>query len=138
MTEQRRERTKTVLRMILAAAMITMGVLHFAASDAFVEVMPPYLPAPLLLVWVSGFFEILGGAGVLVPRTRALAGLGLVLLYLAVFPANVHMAIEEVPLNGSVPERWVMWARLPFQALFIVWAWWSTRPPRATAPASNG
>ncbi len=119
-----------MLRAILAIGMITMGVLHFVRADAFVAVMPPYLPAPLMLVWISGVCEILGGAGVLVPRTRALAGLGLVLLYLAVFPANVHMALEEVPVDGAVPPRWAMWARLPFQALFIAWAWWCTRPPR--------
>jgi uncharacterized membrane protein len=134
-SDERRERVKSVLRVILAIGMITMGVLHFARADEFVAVMPPYLPAPLALVWISGVFEILGGAGVLVPRTRALAGLGLVLLYVAVFPANVHMALVEVPMNGSVPPRWAMWLRLPFQALFIAWAWWSTRPPRPRAPA---
>ena len=119
-----------MLRANLAIVMSTMGLLDFVRADACVDVMPPDLPAPLMLVWISGVCEILGGAGVLVPRTRALAGLGLVLLYLAVFPANVHMALEEVPGDGAVPPRWAMWARLPFQALFIAWAWWCTRPPR--------
>ncbi len=86
MTDARREQARAITRALLAAAMVTMGVLHFTAAGTFVQIMPSFLPAPLVLVWVSGVFEILGGLGILVPRTRALAGWGLVLLYLAVFP----------------------------------------------------
>lgn len=133
MTNERRERAKAITRALVAVAMVAMGVLHFTAAGTFVQIMPPFLPAPLVLVWVSGVFEILGGVGILVPRTRALAGWGLVLLYLAVFPANLYMAIEPIAVNGVVPERWLVWARLPLQPAFMWVAWWCTRPPRAAS-----
>jgi uncharacterized membrane protein len=128
-TERRRERVRTIVRALLATVMVTMGVLHFVRADDFAHVIPPMFPAPYWLVWISGVFEILGGVGILIPRTRALAGWGLVLLYVAVFPANIYMALEPIAVGGSVPERWVMWARLPFQPLLMWLAWWCTRPP---------
>lgn len=132
-------RAKAPLRALLALAMITVGVLHFTATDAFAAIVPPYLPEPRLLVWISGVAEIAGGVGLLVPVTRAAAGVGLVLLYLAVFPANIHMALhDDVPLGDEVPARWAVWARLPFQALFIAWAWWCSRPDPAPAPGAPG
>jgi uncharacterized membrane protein len=130
MSDETRERAKRVTRGFVALAMTTMGVLHFARADAFVQIMPPIFPAPLALVWISGVFEILGGVGVLVPRTRALAGWGLVLLYVAVFPANIYMALEPVAIDGAVPDRWLVWARLPLQPVFMWVAWWCTRPRR--------
>jgi uncharacterized membrane protein len=153
-TNERRERAKSVVRVLLGIVMVTMGVLHFARADDFAHVIPPMFPAPYWLVWISGVFEILGGIGILIPagvlargeptqsgrarfadhsrrvlRTRSLAGWGLVLLYVAVFPANVYMAIEPIEVAGSVPDRWVMYARLPFQPLLMWIAWWCTRPP---------
>ena len=85
---------KRRLRVILACVMIGMGILHFAAPAPFVRIMPSALPAPLVLVLVSGFFEALGGIGLLVPRARRAASFGLVLLYLAVFPANVNLVLH--------------------------------------------
>ena len=117
-------------RGIVALAMVSAGVMHFTQAEWFAQIVPPFLPAPVWLVWISGVFEILGGVGVLVPRVRALAGWGLVLLYLAVFPANIYMAVEPVAVNGVVPERWLVWARLPLQPVFMWVAWWCTRPPR--------
>lgn len=117
-------------RGIVALAMVSVGVMHFTQAEWFAQIVPPFLPAPVWLVWISGVFEILGGVGVLVPRVRALAGWGLVLLYLAVFPANIYMAVEPVAVNGVVPERWLVWARLPLQPVFMWVAWWCTRPPR--------
>ena len=70
------------------------GVNHFLNPDFYVAMMPPYLPAHVALVWVSGVFEMLGGISVLVPTVRARAGWGLVLLLVAVFPANLHMALN--------------------------------------------
>ncbi len=117
-------------RGIVALAMVSVGVMHFTQAEWFAQIVPPFLPAPVWLVWISGVFEILGGIGVLVPRVRALAGWGLVLLYLAVFPANIYMAVAPVAVNGVVPERWLVWARLPLQPVFMWVAWWCTRPPR--------
>ena len=115
-------------RALVAVAMTSVGVLHFTQAETFAQIVPPFFPAPVWLVWISGVFEILGGLGVLVPRTRSAAGIGLVLLYVAVFPANIYMAVEPIAVNGVVPDRWLVWARLPFQPLFMWIAWWCTRP----------
>jgi uncharacterized membrane protein len=111
------------LRVVLAVGMIAIGIGHFARPQAFVGIVPAFLPAPLLLVLVSGFFEVLGGAGLLVPRGRRAASVGLVLLYVAVFPANINMVVHP-ELGGGAPV-WALWLRLPFQALFIAWALWA-------------
>lgn len=110
---------------MLAIFMMCMGLAHLVAPAPFMRAMPPYLPWHLGLVYLSGVFEIAGGAGLLVPRVRVAAAWGLIALFVAVFPANVHMALhaEEAALSP-----WVLWARLPFQAVFIAWAWWFTRP----------
>src|SRR5579884_1804208 len=109
---QRRERARATLRVVLAIFMIAIGLDHFANPDFFVRIVPRALPAPLLLVQVSGFFEVLGGAGLLVARVRRAAGIGLVLLYVAVFPANLNMCLHP-ELGGSIP-LWALWVRLPF------------------------
>jgi uncharacterized membrane protein len=76
---------------------------------------------------VSGVFEILGGVGLLVPATQRLAAWGLVALYVAVFPANVNMALHRIPLGKMEMPVWALWARLPLQGVLIAWAFWFTR-----------
>lgn len=115
------------MRVVLAVMMIGIGVLHFVAPQGFVKIVPRALPAPLALVLVSGFFEVLGGAGLLVPRVRRAASIGLVLLYVAVFPANVNMAVNDLQPDGAhIPEA-LLWLRLPLQIAFIAWALWVGR-----------
>ena len=98
--------------------LLSIGVLHFAVPGPFVAIELFFLPAPLVLVLVSGFFEVLGGAGLLVPRVRRAASIGLVLLYVAVFPANINMTMHpEISAPYGIPL--LLWARLPLQALFI-------------------
>lgn len=111
------------LRVVLAVFMIGIGIGHFAWPAPFVSIVPASLPAPLMLVLVSGFFEVLGGVGLLVPRAHRAASLGLVLLYLSVFPANINMVMH--PELGAGLPLWALWARLPFQVLFIAWALWA-------------
>jgi uncharacterized membrane protein len=111
------------MRGVLAAIMIGVGTLHFLLPGPFVSIVPAALPAPCVLVLVSGFFEILGGVGLLVPRARRAASYGLVLLYLAVYPANINMVLHP-ELGRGVPE-WSLWARLPLQFVFIAWALWA-------------
>ena len=113
------------MRGLLAALMVGIGVLHFVMPGPFVGIVPSALPAPYALVIVSGFFEVLGGLGLLVPRARRAASYGLVLLYLAVFPANINMVIHP-ELGGGIPA-WTLWARLPLQIAFIAWALWVGR-----------
>ncbi|MBO0359752.1 DoxX family protein [Hymenobacter sp. BT186] len=112
-------------RGVLALLFIGAGVLHFVAPATYLRIMPPYLPAPLLLVYVSGAAEIAGGVGLLIPATRQLAGWGLVLLLLAVFPANVYM-LQTHGAGLAVPQ-WALWLRLPLQAVLMAWVWWSAR-----------
>lgn len=122
-------RARAVMRVVLALAMVGVGTLHFLTPEPFVRIVPPGLPWPEGLVWVSGAAEIGLGALLLIPRARRLASFGLVALYVAVFPANVHMAIAQVQLDPEHPApAWVPWARLPFQALFIALALWVGRP----------
>ena len=120
-----RRRRKFAL-LALAVFFIGGGINHFLNPDFYVRIMPPYLPAHLQLVYLSGVFEILGGVLVLVPRVRALAGWGLVALLIAIFPANIHMALspEQFPELPAVAH----YVRLPFQVVFVVWAVWATRP----------
>ena len=111
----------------LAIFMVGIGVLHFVRPKLFVRIIPKFLPAPLGLVYISGFFEIVGGVGLLIPETRALAAWGLIALYFAVFPANIYMLTHNISLDPKKPiPRWALWLRLPFQFVFISWAYWFT------------
>ncbi len=124
-------RPRQIASWLAAAAMCAVGVLHFVSPGGFVKIVPRWLPAPLALVYVSGFFEIAGGLGLLSARTRRAASYGLIALYLAVFPANINMAINDIQPADAHIATWLLWARLPFQALFIYVAWWLGRdaPP---------
>jgi uncharacterized membrane protein len=118
--------TKRLALLGLALFFVVGGANHFLNPDYYVPMMPPQLPAHLELVYLSGVFEILGGIGVLVPRVRSAAGWGLIALLVAIFPANVHMALNPESFPDIAPAA--LYARLPFQVLFVVWAWWATRP----------
>ncbi|MGO8991746.1 MAG: DoxX family membrane protein [Polyangiaceae bacterium] len=128
---------KTVLRYVLAIGMMLVGIDHFVSPEPFVRIVPAYLPAPLVLVYVSGAFEFVGGAGLLVPRVQRAAAWGLVALYVAVFPANVNMAVNHVYLSPDhpIPEA-ALWLRLPLQGVLIAWAWWLTRREPTTTPSA--
>ncbi len=99
---------------------IAAGIAHFLFPGPYVKIMPPWLPAPLLLVYVSGFCEAVLGAGMF-SRLAPWAAWGLIALLVAVFPANVHMALHQ-ELTPKIPPA-VLWARLPFQAVFVAWAY---------------
>ena len=87
--------------------------------------IPPFLPFPLFLVYLSGVFEIVLGIALLVPRYRGIAAWGLIALLVGVFPANIHMAINPGLFPAYSPVT--LWARLPLQAVFVLWAYWYTR-----------
>jgi uncharacterized membrane protein len=114
------------LRIILAVMMVSVGAYHFIAPQPFVKIVPAFLPEPLLLVYISGVFEILGGIGLLIPKVSRAAAWGLVALYIAVFPANINMAVNQLPL-GDTYYPIGNWVRLPFQILFIVWAYYLSK-----------
>jgi uncharacterized membrane protein len=99
------------------------GIMHFAATDIEARIVPPYISRPVTVVLVSGVFELVGAIGILLPRTRKAAGIGLFLLTLAVTPANVYMLqhaeLFPVPL-------WALWLRLPVQVGLLWLIGWST------------
>jgi uncharacterized membrane protein len=122
-------RAKPIIRIVTAVVMSVAGALHFIAPEPYLRMMPAMLPAHQALVAISGVFETLGGIGLLVPKARWLAAVGLAALYVAVFPANVNMALNHISLFPDQPiEPWLLWARLPLQAVFIANAWWLRKP----------
>jgi uncharacterized membrane protein len=104
----------------IGLAFLFTGTMHFAQPDRFMSMMPPWMPAPRTMVYWSGVLELLGGVGLFLRLTRPLAGIGLILLLIAIFPANLHQALTDGALY--------YWVRLPFQAVYIAWLVWSTRP----------
>ncbi|OGX80964.1 DoxX family protein [Hymenobacter glacialis] len=111
-------------RLVLATIFVFAGIWHFLHPATYLAIMPPQLPQPLTLVYVSGAFEVLGGLGLLPARTRRWAGWGLLALLVAVFPANVYMALihEKLGIPG-----WVAWGRLPLQLPLMWWVWRASR-----------
>lgn len=116
----------TISIVLIALLFATSGVLHLVKPQPFVSIMPPWLPAPLALVMVSGVFEIAGAAGILLPATRVAAGWGLIALLLAVFPANIQMLMNARAAHAST--LWIagLVARLPLQVLLIIWVYRTT------------
>lgn len=114
-----------LIRLFLAALFLMAGIAHFRSPGPFVKIVPPMLPAPYVLVYVSGIFEILGGLGILLESTRSIAGWGLVFLLLAVFPANIYMATAGIKIGGFPSQAWMAWARLPLQFVLIGLVIWS-------------
>lgn len=119
---------RNLSRYLLAAFFIVAGANHFRDAATYLSMMPPWLPAHEALNFISGAAEIAGGIGLLVSRTRNAAAIGLILLLVAIFPANIHIALNGWP--GMDIPGWVLWARLPFQLLFIGWVLFSC-PGRA-------
>ncbi len=111
---------KQILLYVMAAFYVGAGVLHFVKPGFYLKIIPPWLPAPSLVVIVSGIAEIALGIALLFPATRQLAAWGVIALLVAVFPANVYAAATSIDGYGG-------YGRLPFQALFIAWAWWYTK-----------
>jgi uncharacterized membrane protein len=113
-------------RRLLAGFFIASGVNHFVSPRIYRAIVPPSLQHEAKrVVEVSGVAEILGGLGVLLPRTRSAAGVSLIALLAAVFPANLYMARTPERFH-SIP-RWALYARLPLQPLMMWWAWKATR-----------
>jgi len=126
---------KLVLLVVMALFYVCAGVVHFVSPEFYVEIMPPLLPWPAALVFLSGVAEVVLGVAVLVPRTRRLAAWGIIALLVAVFPANLHMAVHqlhpehapEFMKRAMADDPLVVWWRLPLQGVLALWAWWYTR-----------
>ena len=120
-------------RVLLAINMITVGIVHFVNPEPFLLIMPDYLPAHEAAVLVSGVFEVALGLALFVPKPelRVWVGWGLIALFLAVWPANIWMATENLSFPGTEPNPTFNWVRVAFQPVLMWWAWAGTRPPRA-------
>ncbi|MGA8574075.1 MAG: DoxX family protein [Candidatus Cybelea sp.] len=114
---------RRIALVLLALFFIAAGTNHFVHPGFYVRIIPPWLPAHARLVGISGICEILGGIGVLVPNTRRFAGVGLIALLVAVFPANVQMAMHP-GLYADVGTVQAFYIRLPLQLVLIAWVWW--------------
>ena len=120
---------RTFSRALISLLFIAAGANHFRSPALYTQIMPPYLPFPLALVYISGVAEIAGGVGAAIPHTRRAAGWGLLALLLAVFPANIYMATNRVvPGDYSIPDA-LLWARLPLQFALMFWVWSATLRP---------
>ncbi|WP_205738780.1 DoxX family protein [Halonotius aquaticus] len=124
-------RFKRPLLYVMGPLYVVAGVLHFVVPELYAQIIPPFLPAPLALVYLSGVAEIAVGIGVLIPRTRRYAAWATIALLVAIFPANVYMAtsmvvVEGMPGGGGDPSPLIRWARLPLQGVLILWAYWYT------------
>ncbi len=108
----------------MAACYVLAGINHFLNPKFYLQIMPSYLPWHMQLNYLSGAAEIILGLLLLSPAHSNMAAWGIILLLLAVFPANVYHLTSAVP-GGPLPI-WGLWLRLPFQAVFILWAWWHT------------
>lgn len=120
-----------ISRGLLAAIFVFAGVMHFIIPASYVGIMPPWLPWHLELVYLSGVLEIAGGVGLLIPRTRRAAGIGLILLLIAVWPANLQMVLAA--RAAEKPFFWhqaLLWLRLPLQLVLMMWVWRVSRPAR--------
>ena len=119
------KKAKTFLRWCIAAFFISVGVHHFIDPAPYLAIVPPYLTQPLLLVHISGLFEVLGGAGLCLATTRKVAAWGLIALLVAVYPANIHMLVNEVYLPDMPREKWLLWIRMPLQFVLAAAVLWT-------------
>jgi len=115
--------------LVVALFFISGGIAHFVFMDFFAMSIPDYLRYPRELVIISGVFELFGAIGILVPQTRLLAGYGLIALIIAVYPANINMALHPEQFK-NLPALF-LYIRLPFQFLFVWFVWWAIAPERA-------
>jgi uncharacterized membrane protein len=120
------KRLKQVLKYLFGLMFILAGINHFLKPEFYLPMMPPYIPAHELMVILSGIAEIVLGLLLFIPRFSRLAAWGMIALLVAVFPANLHMALNP-ELFPDVPQIG-LWIRLPLQGVMIWWAWLYTKP----------
>lgn len=100
---------------------IVAGVTHFVSPKPYRKIVPPALPQPMALVYISGFFEIMGGLGMFIPGLRRLASAGLAALLVAVWPANIYHTVGKVKMGGVMDTKQYHVVRLPLQPVMIWW-----------------
>jgi uncharacterized membrane protein len=122
-------RPMTLIRRLAGPFFVVAGLMHFVKPKLYRQIIPPYVPAHEAVVYASGVAEIAGGAGLMVPRFRKLAGRWLIATLAGVFPANLHMAINSDRYHKVPGAPVSLWARLPFQGVFVAWVLSAMRRP---------
>lgn len=122
-------RAVSVIRRLAGPFFVFAGAMHFVIPKAYRRIMPPYVPAHMTMVYASGVAEIAGGVGLMSPRHRRRAGWWLIATLLAVFPANLHMALNADQFPKVPGGQRALWARLPFQGVFLAWVLAAMRRP---------
>lgn len=112
---------RTVNRWLAALFFVFAGFLHFVRPAPYLKIVPPWIPWHLAMVDISGAAEIAGGIGLLIPSVRRAASWGLVALLIAVFPANIYMATNNISFTVHPVSTALLWGRLLLQPLFIWW-----------------
>ncbi len=115
---------KLLVKSLLTLLFLTAGIIHELKPQFFLKVMPPFLPYPLALIYISGSFEILGGIGLWISSIQVLVGYALVALLVAVFPVNIYMAIHPETVAELHMASFWWWLRLPLQFVLIAAVWW--------------
>ena len=119
---------KFITIVLMSLLYINTRIRHFTNADWFVQIMPPYLPFHYELVYLSGFFEVLFGLMLIYYKTRYLAAYGLIFLLIAVYPANIYLAFNEVPQQAiGISSFMASWVRLPIQFIFLALAYWHSK-----------
>ena len=115
----------TDARISAAAMFLLIGFFHLVKPQKLTYMIAGMLPFPHFLVMFTGVLEMLLGAGLLFPATRFYAGWGLIILLILMFPANIRVAVQQLPAPGGLPAKaWYTWSRLLFQPIYILWIWW--------------
>ena len=115
---------RRIARAVLALAYLIAGVAHLRSPGGFIAITPDWVPYPATVIWLTGIAEIAGSIGLMLPPFRRAAGIGLALYALCVWPANIHHALSDIPLNGVHLSWWYHGPRLALQPVIIWWALW--------------
>ena len=132
------QRLRRVSQWLLSLLLLSASVSHFWCPAPFVQIVPPMVPWPLTAVYVSGAAEFFLGIALLIPRVSRLAAMGVVLLLVAVFPANIYHWLGDVRVGGAAAPGWYHAVRLPLQGVLVAWAFWLSRRPQSPAVALAG
>ncbi|HJT72867.1 MAG TPA: hypothetical protein VJ720_02590 [Chitinophaga sp.] len=115
-------------RMAAAVMFVLIGIMHLVKPGKLTYMIEGWLPYATQLVLLSGVLEIILGIGLLFPAMKIYAAWGLMILLVLMFPANIYVAVKQLPPPGGLPAKaWYTWSRLVFQPVYILWVWWSVR-----------
>ena len=113
-------------RVALSVFFTFTGLGHFIKTDELASMLPPWFPVRVPMIYLTGIFELLGAIGIWIPRLRKLTGALLILMMIAVLPANIYAAMERVPFGGHEIGPIYLFARVPVQMLLIAWIYFTT------------